>query len=187
MDNILVNIGKQLKRFRQKKGLSLKQVAKMSDVSTGLISKIENFRTTPSLQVLFKIMQSLEIDLTEFNLNLNNTRKYILIRNGEGEIEERDDSIGVDYIFLFSKNISESSLRTYLVKVKQDVYRKPISTDAFELIYVIDGVLDYTIEDEVLTLNEGDVLFFDGSTPHALRNNHKKQVILLKVYLINKN
>ena len=56
MDNILVNIGKQLKRFRQKQGLSLKQVAEMSDVSTGLISKIENFRTTPSLQVLFKII-----------------------------------------------------------------------------------------------------------------------------------
>ena len=63
MEDILVNLGKQLKKVRLSKNLSLKQVAEMSDVSTGLISKIENFRTTPSLPVLLKIMQSLEIDM----------------------------------------------------------------------------------------------------------------------------
>ena len=80
MDDILVNLGKQLKRIRQNKGLSLKQVAEMSDVSIGLISKIENFRTTPSLPVLLKIMQSLEIDLSELNLQSKKTEKYICLQ-----------------------------------------------------------------------------------------------------------
>ena len=137
MDDILINLGKQLKKVRKNKNLSLKQVAEMSDVSTGLISKIENFRTTPSLPVLLKIMQSLEIDLSELNLSVNQDKKYILIRNGEGEIEQRDDSIGLEYTFLFSNKLAESNLRTYLVKVKKGVNREPISTDAIELIYVV--------------------------------------------------
>jgi len=186
MDDILVNIGKQLKKVRQKRGLSLKQVAEMSEVSTGLISKIENFRTTPSLPVLLKIMQSLQIDLSEFTLTLNKSEKYILIRKGEGEIEERDDSTGLEYTFLFSKNLSESNLRTYIVKVNTGVYREPISTDAIELIYVIHGKLDYIINDETLTINEGDVLFFDGSIPHAVKNDYATTATMLKMYMINK-
>ena len=95
MDNILVNPGRQLKKIRINKNLSLKQIAQMSDVSTGLISKIENYRTIPSLTVLLKIIQSLEIDLSELNLSTKKTEKYIHILKGEGTREERDDSKGL--------------------------------------------------------------------------------------------
>ncbi|MBJ6368927.1 helix-turn-helix domain-containing protein [Snuella sedimenti] len=186
MEDILVNLGKQLKRIRVNKNLSLKQVAEMSDVSIGLISKIENFRTTPSLPVLLKIMQSLEIDLSELNLTSNNTAPYILIRKGEGTIEDREDSVGLEYTFLFSDNISESNLRTYIVNVKKDVYREPISTDAKEIIYVIQGKLNYIINDEVIVLEAGDTLFFDGSIPHAVQNIYNETASMLKMYMIQK-
>ncbi len=187
MEDVLVNLGKQLKKVRLSKNLSLKQVAEMSEVSTGLISKIENFRTTPSLPVLLKIMQSLEIDLSELNLHSNKTEEYILIRKGEGHIEPRDDSMGLEYTFLFSSNVSNSNLRTYIIKVNSGVYRKPISTDAIELLYVIDGKLDYIIKEEVLSLEAGDLLFFDGSDPHALKNESSKSATLLKMYMIKKD
>lgn len=187
MEDILVNLGKQLKKIRKNKNLSLKQVAEMSDVSTGLISKIENFRTTPSLPVLLKIMQSLEIDLSELNLSSKKIEPYLLIRNGEGTIEEREDSHGLEYTFLFSNNISHSNLRTYLIKVNKDVYRKPISTDAIELLYVVQGKLDYILNEEKLTLSEGDLLFFDGSVPHALKNEYSTHATLLKMYMIKKD
>lgn len=186
MDDILINLGKQLKKVRKNKNLSLKQVAEMSDVSTGLISKIENFRTTPSLPVLLKIMQSLQIDLSELNLSSSRKDKYILIKKGEGEIEPRDDSQGLEYTFLFSNKVAESNLRAYLVKVNKDVYRKPISTDAIELIYVVKGKLDYILKEEKLTLEEGDILFFDGSIPHAVQNKYSESVIMLKIYMIQK-
>lgn len=186
MDDILIKLGKQLKKIRQNKNLSLKQVAEMSGVSTGLVSKIENFRTTPSLPVLLKIMQSLEINLSELNLSVNNGEKYILIRKGGGEVEQRDDSEGLEYTFLFSRNIAESNTRIYLVKVNKGVYRKPISTDAIEILYVVNGKLDYILDEEELTLEEGDMLFFDGSIPHALRNGYADSATLLKMYMIRK-
>ena len=159
----------------------------MSDVSTGLISKIENFRTTPSLPVLLKIMQSLQIDLSELNLTSNSAEKYIHIKKGEGTLEERDDSQGLEYTFLFSNNILESSLRTYIVKVNPGVYREPISTDAIELIYVIQGKVNYGINGETILLEEGDVLFFDGSVPHAVQNDFESSASMLKMYMIQKH
>ena len=186
MDDILINLGKQLKAIRLKRNLSLKNVAEMSDVSIGLISKIENFRTTPSLPVLLKIMQSLQIDLSELNLTSKNKEAYILIKKGEGTTEEREDSKGLEYQFLFSESLSECNLRTYIVKVNKDIYREPISTDAIELIYVIYGKVDYIINEEVIILNEGDMLFFDGSFPHAVHNQYDQTVTMLKMYMIRK-
>lgn len=184
MEDILVNLGKELKRIRLSKNLNLKDVADMSGISTGLVSKIENFRTTPSLPVLLKIMQSLEIDLSELNLSTNGGEKYILIKNGEGVVEEREDSVGLEYTFLFSNKVSGSSIRTYIIKVNSGVYREPISTDAIEIAYVISGKLNYIIEEETVSLEQGDVLFFDGSKPHALHNKAPETAELLKMYMI---
>lgn len=184
MDDILLNLGKQLKKIRKNKNLSLKQVAEMSEVSTGLISKIENFRTTPSLPVLLKIMQSLEIDLSELNLSTKNGDNYIHIRKGEGTVEPREDSMGLEYTFLFSNKLTESNLRTYIITVNKDVYRKPISTDALELIYVVNGKLNYYLNENKFILEEGDVLFFDGAIPHAVENIYDSSATLLKMYMI---
>lgn len=186
MDDVLVNLGKQLKKFRKNKSLSLKQVAELSGVSIGLISKIENFRITPSLPVLLKVIQALDIDLSELKLTTNKVEPYILIRKGEGSMEEREDSAGLEYNFLFSSSISNCNLRTYLININDGVYRKPISTDAMEILYVVSGKLDYILNEQLLTLEKGDILFFDGSIPHALKNHYLNTATLLKMYMIKK-
>ncbi len=187
MDDILINLGKQIKSVRKDKNLSLRQVAKMSGVSIGLISKIENYRTTPSLPVLFRIMKSLEIDLSELDLNKPKEKNYILIRNGEGEIEEREDSSGLEYTFLFTHYIPESHLRTYLIKIKNDVYRKPVSGDTFEMAHVLYGKVDYILNNEIITLNEGDTIFYDGLLPLGWNTKYDTDAKLLKMYMIKKS
>jgi transcriptional regulator with XRE-family HTH domain len=187
LDDILINLGKQLKKFRKNKNLSLKQVAELSDVSIGLISKIENFRITPSLPVLLKVIQALDVDLSELQLTANKIEPYILIRKGEGSQEEREDSIGLEYNYLFSSSITSCNLRIYLINVNTGVYRKPIATDAMEILYVVHGKLDYILNKEVLTLEQGDILFFDGSIKHALKNDYSNTATLLKMYMIKKD
>ena len=95
-------------------------------------------------------------------------------------------SCALEYTFLFSSKVTESNLRTYLVKVETNVYRKPISTDAIELIYVVKGKLDYILREERLTIEEGDILFFDGSIPHGVQNEYQESAIMLKMYMIQK-
>jgi len=185
MDDILVNIGRQLKSARQKRDLTLQQVAKRTGVSAGLISKIENLRTTPSLPVLLKIMQTLNIDLSELELSSNISGDYILIKDGEGTKEVREDSKNLEYIHLLSSNTSDNSIRVYLVNVLGRSYRKPISTNANELVFVLRGKLTYLIRKEDVHLEKGDLLFFDGTVPHGLSNEFDEPAVLLKIYLLN--
>ena len=185
MDDILVNIGRQLKSARQKRDLTLQQVAKRTGVSAGLISKIENLRTTPSLPVLLKIMQTLNIDLSELELSSNISGDYILIKDGEGTKEVREDSKNLEYIHLLSSNTSDNSIRVYIVNLLGRSYRKPISTNANELVFVLSGKLRYIIRKEDVHLEKGDLLFFDGTVPHGLSNEFDEPAVLLKIYLLN--
>ena len=185
MDDILVNIGRQLKQARQKRDLTLQQVAKRTGVSAGLISKIENLRTTPSLPVLLKIMQTLSIDLSELELSSNISGDFILVKKGEGTKEVREDSKNLEYTHLLSSNTSDNSIRVYMITIAAGSYRKPISTNANELVFVISGKLTYLIRKESVALEQGDLLFFDGTVPHGLSNEFKEPAILLKIYLLN--
>lgn len=184
MDDVLINLGKQIKKVRKQRNLSLREVAKISGVSIGLISKIENYRTTPSLTVLLKIMRSLEMNLLELNLSKSKKKKYILIKKGKGIIEEREDSEGLEYKFLFTGHIPESNLRSYLITIKEGVYRKPVSGDTHEIAYVLQGKLDYILDNETITLNEGDVIFYDGLLPLGWNTKYSTGATLLKMYLI---
>jgi len=58
-------IGIRIKQIRSEKKLTLRELAKRSNLSPGLISKIENFRTMPSLTVLVDISVALEVDISE--------------------------------------------------------------------------------------------------------------------------
>lgn len=59
-------IGSRIKALREAKGLSARQLAKAASLDPTQISKIENGKSTPSLQALTRICNVLEIKLSEF-------------------------------------------------------------------------------------------------------------------------
>ena len=58
-----MNVGKKIKEERLKLGLTQKEVAERSGISTSYICDIEVGRTNPSLKTLEKISRALEIDI----------------------------------------------------------------------------------------------------------------------------
>jgi hypothetical protein len=108
---------------------------------------------------------------------------YILIRNNEREIEEREDSYGLIYESILSTSIKNSTLKANLIKVIPGTNRPHISTEAIELLYMVSGELHYGLDQEFLELHEGDTLFFDGRIPHAVVNKSQSTAIIFKIYL----
>jgi len=172
--------------IRKEKKMSLRELAKRSSLSPGLISKIENFRTIPSISVLIHIANSLEVDMAVLVKNINGEKDapYILIRNGTGEIEKRDDSKGLIYKYLLSQDLDSYSLRVNEVVINPQTKRKPVSTNALELVHVLEGEVIYGFKDEEVVLTKGDTLYFDGARAHAVTNKTDHPTKLFKVYLI---
>ncbi len=179
-------IGMRILQLRKEKGFSLRELARRSNLSAGLISKIENYRTIPSLPVLLTIADTLEVDVAVLVKNMNGDHHlpYLLVREGTGAIEPRHDSKSLVYKYLLSQNLTNFNLRVNEVTINAHTNRKPISTDALELIHVLEGQVTYGLKGENITLLPGDTLYFDGIVPHSVKNETDLPARLFKVYLI---
>ncbi len=184
-DDILSNIGKKIKEVRKNKGQNLQELAAQSNITAGLLSKIENFRAVPSLPVLLNISKALDVNMADLveKVVSNRESSFLLVRKNEGSLEEREDSEGLTYESLIHQDISDVNFRVNIVRVKPNCYREPVATEAMELIYVISGSVTYGFEDQEVILEEGDTFYFDGSIPHSVKNNLEIQAVLFKVYL----
>ncbi len=188
-DDALSKIGKKIREERKSQGLNLQDVASRSNITAGLLSKIENFRAVPSLPVLLNISKALGVNMADLVVSVINEKEvpFILIRKNEGRIEDREDSHGLRYEFLLHQEFKNVNLRVNLVRVEPNCYRAPVATDAMELIFVISGSLTYGFESQQVTVNQGDTFYFDGRFAHSVKNNMTSQAVLFKVYLFSQS
>lgn len=186
MDTYLIGIGKKIRAIRKEKDLYASEIAKRANVSNGLISRIENGRTIPSVPVLLSIIHALEIEPSRFfeNIAADTFLKFQVIRANEAEsFEKEDEAVGFSYQSLFSKEADFIGFEVLLLTLAPNCQREMVQTDAFELKYILKGSCDYRIENETVTLNEGDSLFFDGRLSHVPMNPYSESCVMLAFYL----
>ncbi|MFQ3576828.1 MAG: helix-turn-helix transcriptional regulator [Cytophagales bacterium] len=62
----MVTIGNKIKKMREDRGLSQKEVASVADIDRGQYSRIETNKVEPSLSTLEKIALAFKVDVEEF-------------------------------------------------------------------------------------------------------------------------
>ncbi|MEO0340179.1 MAG: XRE family transcriptional regulator [Bacteroidota bacterium] len=182
----LGKVGKKIREIRKGRGMNLQEVATKSDITAGLLSRIENFRTLPSLPVLHKISIALAVPLSDLVEEVGHPgdAKYTLIKSGTGETEVREDSVGLTYENILNTSFQSSNLQVSIVRIDKGIYRPPVANDSMELVYVVNGEIEYGLDEDYVTIETGDTFYFDGSIPHSLKNVGDETGILLKVYLL---
>jgi transcriptional regulator with XRE-family HTH domain len=186
-EELLLLIGEKIRSKRNQKNITLEQLAAKAGVSKGLISQIENNRTMPSLPVLFNIIHSLGDDLKTFFEDMHDTHNnngVLLVKKDQGKMFVKEPVKGFTYKRLLTRSIVSQATDVVLLELKKNASRRQmIQTDAFECKYVLKGRIEYQIEKEIYTLDEGDTLFFDGRCKHRLKNIGPSDALLLVLYL----
>ncbi len=185
MNDYLIGIGKRIKDIRKTNKKTISTVACAADVSNGLVSRIENGRTIPSLPVLLNIINALEIKVSDFfeGMPKPSELSYIVSRCEENAtIEKEDEAHGFTYKYIFGKQLSSIGFEAVLLEVQPNSHRDKVETDAYEFKYMISGECFYTIGEEEVLLKEGDSIFFDGRTPHVPVNKGKISAKMLVLY-----
>jgi len=179
-------IAKKIKEIRLQQGVTLSDLSKRTVLSKGLLSKIENGRTIPSLPVFMNLAKALNTNPKEFfeASLLSGTKHYLHLKQSEYTSANKEDRLGFDYNFIFSQMLSSCRMQTYLLTIKPKSASKTTITDGYEFKYILHGRCDYHIGDEVIRLEEGDSLYFDASIPHMPVNNSKGNVVMLVFYFI---
>ncbi|WP_373517018.1 helix-turn-helix domain-containing protein [Pricia sp.] len=185
MEDYLIGIGKRIKEIRKNGNSTINDIAQKAGVTGGLISRIENGRTIPSLPVFLKIINALDIEVTDFFKGMPQVSgaNFIVSRKEENSaIEKEDDAVGFSYTNIFGKQLSSLGFETVLLEVAPNSKREKVTTDAFEFKYVLSGECYYVIGEEEVLLKAGDSIFFDGRIPHVPENRGSMPSKMLVVY-----
>lgn len=185
-DYLLTGIGKRIRSLRTERKQTLTELASTAGVSKGLLSKIENGRTVPSLPVLLSLIQALGLQPEDFFHNLYFTPPQRFIHRREADrvpIEKEEKAEGFHYFWLLDKVVDHVSMEVVILEILPGSERERVSVDAYELKYLLEGELDYQIGEETVRLQPGDVLFYDGRIPHVPVNRTGRPAKMLVVYL----
>src|SRR5262249_39827947 len=94
-------IGREVRNFREKLGLTIAELAKSSGISTGMLSKIENGTTSPSLSSLQSLSRALHVPVTALFRSFEETNEATFVKAGQGlTIERRGTRAGHQYQLL---------------------------------------------------------------------------------------
>jgi len=184
-DNTIFKISNKIKGIRKEKGITIQEVADRAGVSKGLISQIENNRTIPSLLVLINIINALNVDLNEFFKDFNSELDSgpVVVRKKDSYSSfEKESAIGFHYKRIFTSAMDSATMDIVLLELLPDAQRPMVETEAYEYKYIISGQVEYIFNDQTISLEEGDSIFFNGRLSHTPRNIGIEKAVMLIVY-----
>lgn len=169
-DNALeVAIGREVRQFRRRLEMTVVELAKAAGLSAGMLSKIENGVTSPSLATLRALSHALHVPVTAFFRRYEEDREATFVKAGEGiAIERRGTRAGHQYQLLGHMTGKRVAVEPYLITLTSDSDVFPIfQHSGVEFIYMLEGRVLYRHSSRTYVLQPGDSLFFDADTPHG--------------------
>ncbi len=182
-NSLEVAIGREVKGFRNKLGMTVVELAKLAELSPGMLSKIENGQTSPSLATLKSLAGALNVPVTSLFRQFEEERGASYVPAGEGiEIERRGTRAGHYYRLLGHTVGGAVTVEPYLINLTKDSDVFPIfQHDGTEFIYILSGEMDYRHGNKVYTMKPGDSLYFDADAPHGPENLNNLPIVFLSV------
>jgi DNA-binding transcriptional MerR regulator/quercetin dioxygenase-like cupin family protein len=168
-------IGPHLRRLRSEKGFSLGQVAKKVGISLGFLSSLERSQMTASVGTLRKLTDFYQtnildfFDPTESNSRLVPPAKRKVLDAGPGvrmELLAWGNTVMEPHLFRIAPQADSGERYTH---------------EGEEFIYVLEGMLDISLDQENYRLKPGDSFYFESNVPHRWKNPGRSETLLLWV------
>jgi transcriptional regulator with XRE-family HTH domain len=150
-------------------GLSVGQLAERTGISKGMLSKIENAQTSPSLSTLDRLAAALDMPVTSLFRGLAEERDAIFVKAGSGpEIVRKGTRAGHTYHLLGSLRGPYKRVEPLLVSLDEESEVFPLFQHAgIEVLYMLSGVMEYGYGRQRYKMERGDTLQFEGDIPHG--------------------
>ena len=179
-------IGAGVRRLRNSMGLTLGEVAKRSNISLGMLSRMENGDVSPSLETLASLAAALGVPLGNLFGDIGKPKGGAQhVPRGEGlEVVRRGTKRGHTYHLLAADRGPRRAFEPFLVTLndKSEVF-PGFEHPGTEFIHLLEGSLTYRHGDETHLLKAGDALTFAGTVPHGPEKLLKTPIRMLSIII----
>ena len=180
-------IARNARALRLGQGFSVGDMAERIGISKAMLSKIENAQTSCSLSTLARLAAGLDVPVTSLFRGADLEREAIYTEAGKGAvIVGRGTRVGHHYELLGGLRGQHKRLEPVLVTLADDSEVFPrFQHPGTEMLYMLEGVIDYRHGDQLYLLEPGDSLLFDADAPHGpevlveLLDQHRDELALV--------
>ena len=180
------NIGQKIKKLRLAKKLTLQAVARETGFSPALISQIENNNVSPPIATLSRIAKFFDVKVGMFFTEDEDECRYEVVRASERKVVSRvisraGTSQGYSYESLSFRK-QNKKMEPFLLSVTDKASEEnTYSHDGEEFLYVMSGIAELILDNDRITLEAGDCIYFDSSLRHRLLSKDGAEVKVLAV------
>ena len=178
-------LGVRIRAARQLRKLTLQQLGADTALSAAYLSRIERGETATSIANLIVIATRLDVPLRDLFEDTNEAyvpKYYTVSRKAEREATSQMAANGYDYHWL-SGALTEPRLSAFFLEfpVTSDVDINLLSHEGEEVLYILEGRIEFQIGSDKIVLEAGDCMHLVGEKPHLGRNIGKKPARMLMV------
>jgi transcriptional regulator with XRE-family HTH domain len=162
------NVGRRLRVLRGEQGLSIRALAEQSGLNVNTLSLIENSKTSPSVSTLQQVAAALGVPINAFFEIETPPQTIVYQKSGDrpsaGFAHGRLADLGAG----FARQGMEPFLIT--LEPKAGSGKDSIVHTGVELVYCLEGCIEYEVDGQAFLLKPGDSLLFEAHLPHRWRN-----------------
>ncbi|PUB17873.1 helix-turn-helix domain-containing protein [Paenisporosarcina sp. OV554] len=176
MEQMRRNLGVQLKKIRYQRGMSLDDMAKLTDVSKAQLAQMEKGESNPTVSTIWKIADGLKISFSSLLQPPKSTVKKI----SSSEIPFVTEDEGRYRVFSIIPYSPERGWELYRIELDRHCsYESVAHMDGVEeSLTVVTGELKIILEAEEIQLESGDTLVFSGNQTHHYINTSETTSII---------
>ena len=181
-----LRVGEKIRELRERKGLSLQDMANRTGYSSALLSQVENHFISPPLGGLIRIAKALEVKVGTF-FGDEPRESYAIVRKDERKhISRFASKEGVSYGYSYESlgfDKKDRQMEPFLVSLEPATVKseKLSSHDGEEFIFVLEGEMEAILGDHKDVLHPGDCIYYDSTIPHKVQCHREVPTKILAV------
>jgi transcriptional regulator with XRE-family HTH domain len=177
---LTVIVGANVRRLRVKRGLSLERLARASGVSRAMLGQMELGKSTPTINVLWKVAQALDVSFSTLLSHRAGHKTSVLSRTESKVLTSHDGTFRSRALFPFDEPRSTEfyELRLAVGGVERADPHRPGTT---ENLVVASGSLRLIVAQERFSLHDGDAVLFQADVAHEYHNTGDVEVVMYLV------
>jgi transcriptional regulator with XRE-family HTH domain len=176
----VVTVGRNLRRLRSRRGLSLERLAQKSGVSRAMLSQIELGQSAPTINLLWKISRALAVTFSTLITSRDQGGSVLLRADTAKRLTNKDGSFTSRALFPFHEP-RRVEFYELVLRAGATEQADPHSPGTCENLVVNTGTVEIVVDGVAHLLNARDAFTFAADVPHSYRNTGSVDALMYLV------
>ena len=173
-------IGVHIRRLRQIQRMTLQNVADKCGFTRSLLSKIELGAVVPPMSTLVKIANALNTNIAALMTDGDRLDCVFIPANGTGKSVSTESGYAV---LPLAVELKQKKMQPFIFSIRQeDLSDKANSHLGEEFIYILEGSMEFKVDNDTYTMCPRDSIFFNSLKDHYVSKVLTDHVVYLNIF-----